>query len=95
VKALQSALIRPVWETDRGMKRGPWVLGRREMTGPRPLCWYPIWALGSKTTFRVSDSMRQMRLGVPQQMVDRTLLRSAIRTRCQSGHLTMGRSIPG
>jgi hypothetical protein len=26
VKALQSALIRPVWETDRGRKRGPWVL---------------------------------------------------------------------
>jgi hypothetical protein len=26
VKALQSALIRPVWETDREMKCGPWVL---------------------------------------------------------------------
>ena len=25
MKASQSALIRPVWETDRGMKRGPWV----------------------------------------------------------------------
>ena len=26
MKALQLALIRPVWETDRGMKRGPWAL---------------------------------------------------------------------
>jgi hypothetical protein len=55
----------------------------------------PGLGLGSKATFSVSESMRQMRLGVPQQMVDRTLLRSAIRTRCQPEHRTMGRSIPG
>jgi hypothetical protein len=96
VKAEPFALIRPVRKLNR-LRNESWASGPRaeRMTRPRPLSPHPICALDAKAISKVSSLTTQMRLGVPQQIVKRTLRCPTTRTRCQSKHRIIGRSIPG